>query len=435
MNMKAFRLTSGLAALSIMAAVSHAENKLAVADGNWNSADTWGGTLPAETDFIRVNYGVTVDLTTAVTVAGIKGYGTSSDTLAGVLNIKGPDASLTMTGEGGASQFWYNARIDINVTDGANLAFKTLAWGSGGFSNIYVTDSTFSLDSFSECQGALKSLGGSVLSFKGSTKAKAGGDWNLSPTSGGYMISTYVDGAELDMQSHVLRVRSIGSDSQSDFYVKNGGSIKNIGNFEINSMPTGNTTYSDTTARVFISGAASTINSASITVGGSDSAPETRTNVTNSLTMGTVEDGKFVAADYNAVVSSGNFLVNMFGELNVNLGSSNVVKALDATTDALIVAGTFANVLGTFNVDLGNITDLESGYYYVSLISAATYTNYDALLEKINVVDGDEAVFDKFYREGNQLFLGINYTAIPEPAAFAALFGALAIALAACRRR
>jgi PEP-CTERM putative exosortase interaction domain len=74
---------------------------------------------------------------------------------------------------------------------------------------------------------------------------------------------------------------------------------------------------------------------------------------------------------------------------------------------------------------------LERGYFPDALISVIKDGSALANGDKIS----EEWTYDSLYRDGNNIYAVLTYTYVPEPSTYAAIFGALALAIAVYRRR
>lgn len=133
------------------------------------------------------------------------------------------------------------------------------------------------------------------------------------------------------------------------------------------------------------------------------------------------------------------------------LGAENLTKIGEETLGALISATYFKPVQGDIILDFSNIAGLSAGYYQVALIACLSKqsledlggltASYNDLFES-NVIETD--IVKLFYNENGDCYTikdGVLYANIevinivPEPSTYAAIFGALALAFAAYRRR
>ena len=115
--------------------------------------------------------------------------------------------------------------------------------------------------------------------------------------------------------------------------------------------------------------------------------------------------------------------------------------------NAIIWAGNQLNpVLGDFLIDVTNIdtTSLEGGEYYVALAAfnntgGTAFDNLDPRISSSSVetdaikIKGLE--WANTNNTNNTLYAVLEYTPIPEPSTCAAIFGALALAFVAYRKK
>lgn len=126
--------------------------------------------------------------------------------------------------------------------------------------------------------------------------------------------------------------------------------------------------------------------------------------------------------------------------LKYYLDNSNLSK--EKLTNSGIVniqTGKLGYLNSAVMLDLSNVntSELDLGTYYVSLISYAAYYTGNIQAEKINVTatlaKGME--FLGLEMDGNSLYAKIQVNSVPEPATYAALFGAFALLIAFRNRR
>lgn len=169
------------------------------------------------------------------------------------------------------------------------------------------------------------------------------------------------------------------------------------------------------------------------------------------LQLGDYVDGTFVAAQAGAFQGSYEFFATSTSTLKFILGAENFTKIGEESLGALISATYFKPVQGEIVLDFSNVAGLSAGYYQVALIACASKQSMESLngltasyndLFEQNVIETD--IVKLFYDENGDCFTikdGVLYAnvevlnIIPEPSACAAIFGALALAFAAYRRR
>lgn len=169
------------------------------------------------------------------------------------------------------------------------------------------------------------------------------------------------------------------------------------------------------------------------------------------LQLGDYVDGNFVAAQSGAFQGSYEFFATSTSTLKFILGAENLTKIGEETLGALISARYFKPVQGDIILDFSNIAGLSAGYYQVALIACLSKqsledlggltASYNDLFES-NVIETD--IVKLFYNENGDCYTikdGVLYANIevlnivPEPSTYAAIFGALALAFAAYRKR
>lgn len=169
------------------------------------------------------------------------------------------------------------------------------------------------------------------------------------------------------------------------------------------------------------------------------------------LQLGDYVDGNFVAAQSGAFQGSYEFFATSTSTLKFILGAENLTKIGEETLGALISATYFKPVQGEIILDFSNIAGLSAGYYQVALIACLSKqsledlggltASYNDLFES-NVIETD--IVKLFYNENGDCYTikdGVLYanievlSIVPEPSTYAAIFGAIALAFAAYRRR
>ncbi len=276
----------------------------------------------------------------------------------------------------------------------------------------------------------------STVRLTDTAEAVISGKVNIKGSGLASKSSVYVIGSTLTQKGQGTEIAATGG--ASALLQVTGGGVFNFTKMNVN-----NTASSSN--KVVVYGAGSVIkNTGNNDVYiGSQNHNAKASDSTSSLTFGGFdESNNFVAADKGAFVANYQFFVSESGELNFLLGASNASDTKNSGSDKAILQATyFKGILGDFNVDLTNVTGLEEGYYYFCLISSTQDISqgkdwgggYVIDWTKINVTDGNTAIFDQYYVEGNKFYLGVNI--IPEPSTYAAIVGALALSFAIYRRK
>ena len=431
--MKTLKNSIYFCALASLCVSSYAASVYSQADGNWNSTDTWeGGTIPTVADTVMMK-GHTIDITNAQTITGLGGSFSNS----GTLNIDGADASLTVSG---ALQFWYNSSQTINVKNGANANISEVSWGTGDLShaNMNVSGgSTLTVGKFSQFNGSKIANGGSTLTVDNSTFNISSGT-NVGSGSAGYsMVIDLKNNASMNMApsgtkgSLTLNASGLGSQA-----------LINVNSSVLNGIETLNVSYKEgATNKMVIMGENANVHSFRVSIGDDNAV----TTGSASIQLGGYDsEGNFVAAGAKALSNDWEFFVEDSGSLDFLLGDSNALTSKDKS-QAIVQAKFFKSVNGVINVDLANISDLEDGTYYFALISSTediSETSNKLLDGKpfdwdndLVVIDSDIAKFKEWTVENNTLFISVDVISVPEPSTYAAIFGAIALAFAAYRRR
>lgn len=431
--MKTLKNSIYFCALASLCVSSYAASIYSQADGNWNSTNTWeGGTIPTEEDTVMIkNY--TVDITDTQTITGLGGNFSNT----GTLNIDGADASLTVSG---ALQFWYNSSQTINVKNGANANISEVSWGTGDLShaNMNVSGgSTLTVGKFSQFNGSKIANGGSTLTVDNSTFNISSGT-NVGSGSAGYsMVIDLKNNASMNMApsgtkgSLTLNASGLGSQA-----------LINVNSSVLNGIETLNVSYKEgATNKMVIMGENANVHSFRVSIGDDNAV----TTGSASIQLGGYDsEGNFVAAGAKALSNDWEFFVEDSGSLDFLLGDSNALSTKDSS-QAIVQAKFFKSVNGVINVDLANISDLEAGTYFFALISSTediSETSNKLLDGKpfdwdndLVVIDSDIAKFKEWTVENNTLFISVDVISVPEPSTYAAIFGAIALAFAAYRRR
>lgn len=422
------------------AGISYAATVTAENSGSWSDTATWaGGVLPTDADSVTIKSGVTVTLDTAATIEKLNHYNSDESH---TLIVTGSDASLTLTG---TTQLWNNNRLQLFVENGASLTANSIAWGSGGYNNITVsgTGTTFT-SAFAELRGSTVN-GGSVFKVTDGATANATGEWKLNANHGGTMIFEISNGATLNINKSLYF--DAASNSSSVMKVLSGGKVLAASGNTIG-INYWNALQSGSENRLIIAGEGSQIKTqgtnGNIYVG--NQFTTAGAEITSHLQLGTVENGEFMAASGNAVNTDYEFRVYASGQVDIMLGAENAISYGEMVNyeDVLINAKYFKQIEGGLTVDFSNVTGLEEGLYSFALFASNSGENLDfdnwsdLFLKGVVETENVKLYFDEedgkcYDISGNILYL--NVQVVPEPATYAAIFGALALAFAAYRRR
>lgn len=418
------------------AGISYAASVTAENSGSWSNTATWaGGVLPTEADSVTINSGVTVTLDTAATIEKLNDY--NSDELH-TLIVTGSDASLTLTG---TTQLWNNNRLQLFVENGASLTANSISWGSGGYNNITVSGAGTTFTSgFSQMRGSTVE-GGSLLKITDGAVANATSEWKLDANDGGKMTVEVSNGATLNTKAFYLEAQS---NSKSIVKVLSGGKILSASGSLIG-VNYWNRVQSGAENRLIVAGQGSQVRTqgdVNIEIGSRFSVAGSE--VTDYLQLGAVENGEFMAASGNAVNTDYEFKVHASAQVDILLGDENAISYGEPVSyeNALINAKYFKQFEGGLTVDFSNVTGLEEGLYSFALFASNSGQNLnfdnwsDLFLNGVVETDDVKLYYEdgKCYNiSGNILYL--NVQVVPEPATYAAIFGALALAFAAYRRR
>ncbi len=320
---------------------------------------------------------------------------------------------------------------------------NSIAWGSGGYNNITVSGAgTTFTSAFDELRGSTVN-GGSVFKVTDGATANATGEWKLNANHGGTMIFEISNGATLNTKAFYLEAQS---NSKSIVKVLSGGKILSASGSLIG-VNYWNPVQSGAENRLIVAGQGSQVRTqgnVNIEIGSRFS--EAGSGVTDYLQLGAVENGEFMAASGNAVNTEFEFKVHASAQVDILLGDENAISygGLVSYENALINAMYFKQFEGGLTVDFSNITGLEEGLYSFALFASNSGQNLDfgnwsdLFLKGVVETENVKLYFDEedgkcYDISGNILYL--NVQVVPEPATYAAIFGALALAFAAYRRR
>lgn len=155
----------------------------------------------------------------------------------------------------------------------------------------------------------------------------------------------------------------------------------------------------------------------------------------------TVSTGEIKANRSNSFL---NFIMQDVDFAKMSLVADDTI--VDNSIDAILTGTDLANVNNfTITLDLENFSvdgDFEAGETYVVALIRLTETLEPFDVSNISIANSDKmgetwslAEGENFFWEDNTLFLKVTSLAVPEPSTYAAIFGAIALAFAAYRRR
>ena len=396
-----------------------ADNFTAISSGNWTEASVWqDGLIPDAEGTVSFMNGIELDITTAVTVKN-----TPWANHLATINITGENASLTYTTE---LTLFGNTRLTINVEDGATLDSAKINWGDGGYSNIYVTNGSTLNANFDQMKGSALSRGGSELVIDNSS-ALMKNQWN-------YSLVVKVSGENAVLQGASSR-QTLAFRAKSTSVAKlimSDGAQGNIYDLNVGTGTDGGEN------RIIIQGEGTKLAANSVNIGKNDGTE----GALSVLQFGGFdESGNFEAAGAAALSNSWEVQVQDSGTILYLLGAENASLTQDKSS-AIFKAQYFKSVNGIMEVDLSNIAGLEEGDYWFALLSSAEdiSTTSNKLLDgvpfdwdtQLKITDTGGYTYNGWEVANNTLYISVH---VPEPATYAAIFGALALAFAAYRRR
>ena len=415
-----------------MALSADAEEFTAISSGNWTNPDTWeNGSVPTNDGSVIFNNGITVDVTTAVTVA----ESPWKDHYA-TLNVTGEDASLTYTG---TFTMFGNTRMEFNVSDGATFDVAKFNWGTGGYSNFNITNGGILNTTFEQFSGSVE--GSTINVDNGTILMKS--QWNVGATVDNQKVNVVVSGANAVMKAsneggrETLRINATGT-SEASVTFANGASANiydlNIGNFYSNSGKNS----------LIIYGQGTNVKAQSINVG---KAGET---VESYIQFGGFDaENNFIAADAGSLSNGWEVKIAENGKLKFLLGAENAFQKdtlENADKSKAIFQGQYVKSMqaDAVELDFSNVTGLEDGDYWFAILSSTqsiegtnnTFNNvawdWDSIIKIANTGD---MVYNGYQILNNTLFVNMSMVNVPEPSTYAMIFGALALAFATYKRR
>lgn len=468
----AFVVSSASTAAAFAATV---ERDPGVQTGNWSDASSWmGGQLPLAEDFARLAGGTSTIIDSGeITVDQVSIIDSDLTISGGSLTCSGPSVSKLFLWGG-----------EINISGSSTFKASTVSVGNYNTSNsqiVGVRDSVVNI--FGDASLTLTNMqagfnfGGSALDkdvsvniyenatvsggrfLLGSTLADSVAKTSVSVSGGATVGTDYVNlyknttltlsGNARINASQALRAGDMNQDSATKNSVSLSGNavlaaagskssifddavvtVSENAALTVNGLELGNDPYSNRSSGTLILSGSARFYSASNVVlfGGSEIVVE-------GSNLRRVEG---MASHINALGSSSfsdqSGTVRFVADEN---GISTLVCDYMAYVDADARTGyelviDFTNLaLGEGTYEFGVISTTRSDSRELSIIAA--YANSDSnLVEIIKANDADS--YELLLSADGKTF-SISYTHVPEPAACAAIFGALALALAACGRR
>lgn len=302
-------------------------------------------------------------------------------------------------GEAGSTA---SAKVSLNVADGATLTIGTTGGASDSIAGVESA-------TLSKLGAGSLNVNGSMADFKGSLIVSAG-VMNANNGLGAKSVSI-ASGATLGV--------ALGNDALENASVANNGTL---------SLKRGTLADGATFVLSNYSGEGAVKAYGGILSGGTFTASKSESFVSSAITVGTGENdvqtvkfGDKLALDFD---------VAGLGE------SALTVNAIKESTDLNGIAG---NVLAAFDVDL---TDNSNDYTVVFSAYVGEIEAADALVAWHKGKDGVWTRLDTSIDYADEIasivvdgFGSYAFSQVPEPATVAAIFGALALAFAAYRRR
>lgn len=425
-------IISSLIIASAMALSANADNFTVISSGDWTNPDIWeNGTIPTADDSVIFYNGATVDVTTEVSVAESPWTDHNA-----TLNITGENATLTYTG---TFTMFGNTRMEFNVSDGATLDVAKFNWGTGGYSNFNITNGGVLNTTFDQFSGSAQ--GSTIKVDNGAILMKS--QWNVGANVDGQKLDIIVSGANAVMKAstdgnrETLRINATGT-SEANVIFSNGASANiydlNIGNFYSNSGKNSLTIY----------GAGTNVKAQSINVG---KAGET---VESYIQFGGFDaENNFVAAGAGSLVNGWEVKIAENGKLKFLLGAENAFQkdTLENADKAnAIFQGQYVKSMqaDAIELDFSNVEGLQDGEYWFAILSSSesiegtnnTFNDvawdWDSIIKITNTGD---MVYNGYQILDNTVFVNMSMVNVPEPSTYAMIFGALALAFAAYRRR
>ncbi len=350
----------------------------------------------------------------------------------------------------GASSLWI-FEIDTSKTAGSNASNELRLSGYSDFSVVnfkVASDAGFKSGSagmtISGAGNSFTATGASYINTNAATADSTNRLFlDLSGVAGAKSSATFAD--NLDVRAAGGGTTEINVKGNADFTVagyfrfamdSSGGSADFNVTGEGNSL-----NFTKTAGNFFLLGSDLTGGDVSFTIGGRN----------NSMTVGSnAWIGSKVAGSGKVTfgIEGSGHSVQFNGSFNLraeNGNSATLAFAADADGLSTLNVASLGLFSGDMTVDLSDFVGDRSGVYTVALISADSgWESIAATLEgssadpssKVGVIMGEGGLSWDISYADNELQLTYNYTpGVPEPAAWAAIFGAAALALAVRRRR
>lgn len=445
-----------------------------VAVGNWTDASIWiGGQVPAETDFVRLTKDTTTNLAgTDVSVDQVS-------IIDGNLNVD--SASLTCSGTASKVYLWGG---NVNISGTSSLSLLTMYVGNYSTQNSSkIAEGESVLNLFGNASLTATNMqmgfnfGGSALDkdvsvniyenatvsggrfLLGSTLADSVAKTNVAVSGSATVSTDYVNlykNATLTLSgdarinaSQALRAGDMNQDSAT----KNSVSLS--GNSVLAASGSKSSIFDDAVVTVS--------ENAALTVKGLEIGNDPYSNRSNG-TLVLKDSARFYSSSNVVLFGGSEFVIEGSKVMRVE-GMASHINALGSSSysDQSGTIRYVADESGISNLICDYLAyadaDAQTGYeiildftnfaivdetYVSGVISTtrsdereksiiAAYANPDSNL--VEVIKANEADSYELFLSDDGKTLMLSYTHVPEPATFAAIFGALALAFASYRRR
>ncbi len=163
------------------------------------------------------------------------------------------------------------------------------------------------------------------------------------------------------------------------------------------------------------------------------------------ISLGGIYEGNFYTAKANSLELNGSGWSG-FRQLTINFAFDETNFDSNKTASDAVIQLTGGGSLGYFapnalNLDFSNVAveELEEGTYYVSLLSYANYytsnMSIESISQNLSTTLADGITFEGLELDSTCLYAKLNITSVPEPSTYAVIFGALALAFVAYRKK